>query len=82
LIRLLALTLSIAVQIATAAAQSPADTSVRNLSLEQQTKLADILTRDAGTPLPGAHFSLSIGNAVPADVPLRPVPARVDAVAP
>jgi hypothetical protein len=80
--RLLAVALAIATSIASAAAQAPADTSTRNLSLEQQTKIADVITRDAGTPLPGAHFSLAIGNAVPADVRLRPVPTTVAQVAP
>ena len=80
--RLLAIALSLAIPLATAAAQAPADTTSRNLSLEQQTKVADAITRDAGAPLPGAHFTLAIGNAVPADVALRPVPANAAAVAP
>src|ERR1043166_3217786 len=64
--RLLAIAVAIAIPIATPAAQSPADTS-HNLSLEQQTKIADAITREAGRPMPGAHFSLAIGNAVPAE---------------
>jgi hypothetical protein len=79
--RLLAIAVAIAIPIATPAAQSPADTS-HNLSLEQQTKIADAITREAGRPMPGAHFSLAIGNAVPADVQLRPVPTIVVQVAP
>jgi len=80
--RLFAIALSLAMAMATAGAQAPADTSARNLSLEQQTKIADVITRDAGPPMPGAHFSLAVGTAVPAHVPLRPVPARATAVAP
>jgi hypothetical protein len=80
--RILAFALACAMPIASAAAQSTGTTSTRNLSLEQQTKIADAITRDAGPSLPGAHFSLAIGNAVPADVPLRRVPASVEAVAP
>ena len=80
--RLLAIALSLAIPLATAAAQAPADTTSRNLSLEQQTKIADVITRDAGSPVRDVHFSLAIGNAVPADVPLRPVPATAAAVAP
>ena len=82
LLRLLAFTLSLALPIAWASAQAPAQTGARNLSLEQQAKIADAITRDAGAPLPGAHFSLAVGNAVPADVPLRRVPASVGAAAP
>jgi len=68
--------------LAVASAQAPADTSARNLSLEQQTKLADAITRDAGAPIRDVHFSLAIGNAVPAGVPLRPVPASGAQAAP
>jgi len=82
--RLFAFTFSLALTIACAAAQAPADTSMRNLSLEQQTKIRDVITRDAGAgaSIRGAHFSLAIGNAVPAEVQLRPVPASVGEVAP
>jgi hypothetical protein len=71
-----------ALAVATASAQAPSDTGARNLSLEQQTKIADVIARDAGAPIRDVHFSLAIGNAVPADVPLRPVPASAAAVAP
>ena len=80
--RLLALALVLAMPIASGAAQSQAQPGTRELSLEQQTKMADAITRDAGAPLPGARFSLAIGNAVPMDVPLRPVPGSLDPVAP
>jgi len=73
---------SAALAAAPASGQTPADTGERNLSLEQQTKIADVITRDAGQPIRDVHFSLAIGNAVPADVPLRPVPASAAAVAP
>jgi Protein of unknown function (DUF1236) len=75
--RLLGLSLLLALPTA-----SSAQTGARELSLEQQTKMADAITRDAGAPLPGARFSLAIGSAVPADVPLRAVPGSLDAVAP
>ena len=79
---LFAVAFSTAIAAATASAQTPAETGARNLSLEQQTKIADAITRDAGPPAAGAHFSLAIGNAVPADVPLRQVPATVAQEAP
>ena len=73
---------SLALPIACASAQAPTDTSARNLSLEQQAKIADVITRDAGAPIREVHFSLAIGNAVPSDVQLRPVPADVATAAP
>ena len=76
---ILAFALACALPIASAAAQSA---TTRELNLEQQTKIADAITRDAGPSLPGAHFSLAIGNAIPADVPLRRVPPVVETVAP
>jgi hypothetical protein len=47
----LAIVFSAAIAAATASAQTPADTSARNLSLEQQTKIADAITRAAGAPV-------------------------------
>jgi len=76
------LALSLVLPIACASAQAPADTRARNLSLEQQTKIADAITRDAGAPVRDVHFALAIGSAVPAEVQLRPVPASVGGVAP
>ena len=80
--RLLAITLSATLPIASAWAQSQAGTDARNLSLEQQTKIADVITRRAGSPLAGGHFSLAIGNTLPPDVALHPVPPGVESVAP
>ena len=80
--RIIAFALACAMPIASAAAQSSATTGARNLSLEQQTKIADAITREAGPPTPGAQFSLAIGNTVPADIQLRRVPAIVAQVAP
>jgi hypothetical protein len=82
LLRLLVFTLLLALPITCVAAQAATDTGARNLSLEQQTKIADAITRDAGAPMQGAHFTLAVGNAVPADVPLRPLPATATAAAP
>ncbi len=79
--RLLAFALLLAMPIVSAV-QSPAQAAGPALSLEQQTKVADAITRDAGTGLSAGRFSLVVGNAVPADVPLRPVPAGLDSVPP
>jgi hypothetical protein len=67
---------------AAAVSAQTADTSARNLSLEQQAKIANVITRDAGAPVREVHFSLAIGNSVPADLQLRPVPASVEQAAP
>jgi Protein of unknown function (DUF1236) len=80
--RLLVSALLLALPLAAAGAQSPADTAGRNLSLEQQTKIADVITREAPSPIREARFTLAIGNAVPADVALRPVPASAEQIAP
>jgi Protein of unknown function (DUF1236) len=77
-----AMAVSTALALATASAQTPAEPSPRNLSLEQQAKIANVITREAGAPGREAHFSLAIGNTVPADLQLRPVPASVAQVAP
>src|SRR5262249_13893068 len=77
-----AVAFSTALAVTTASAQTPAGTSSRNLSLEQQSKIADAITRDAGAPIRDVHFSLAIGNAVPPNVQLRPVPASVAQTAP
>ena len=75
--RIMAFVLACTMPIASAAAQSAA-----NLSLEQQTKIADAITREAGPPMPGAQFSLAIGNTVPAGMQLHPMPPIVAQVAP
>ena len=80
--RIPAIALLTAMAIATAGAQVPNESNPRNLSLEQQTKIADVITRDAGAPVREVHFSLAIGNTVPADLQLRPVPASVGQAAP
>jgi hypothetical protein len=73
---------SIAAQVAAASAQSPAPIGPGDLSLEQQNKVGEILTRDAGTSVTGGRFSLAVGNAVPSEVQLRPVPATAAVVIP
>ncbi len=80
--RLLVLLLSLASMIAPAAAQSSAPATTRNLSLEQQTKVGDAITRDAGAASPAGVFPLVVGGEVPANVPLRPVPATAAEAAP
>ena len=80
--RLLVILLSLASMIAPAAAQSSAPTTTHSLSLEQQTKIADAITRDAGAPTPAGVFPLVVGSEVPANVPLRPLPAKAAEAAP
>ena len=64
------------------ASAQTADAGARDLSLKQQAKIADAITRAAGPPIAAGDFPLAIGNAVPANVPLRPVPTSVAAAAP
>src|SRR5205085_2310793 len=76
--RLMAVALLIPLHVAAAAAQS----NPSGLSMAQQTKVGEIITKDAGAPVRGGTFTLSINSTVPAEVQLRPVPASVDAVSP
>lgn len=60
--------------------QSPS-AAIDEMSLEQQIKVGEILTKDAGAPWRGGAFSLARDAVVPAGIELRAVPAGADAVA-
>jgi hypothetical protein len=80
--RTLAICVAFALPITAALAQSGTNAGPDGLSMEQQTKVGDILTKEAGPPLHGGNFSLAVDSKVPAQVELRPVPGGVDAIAP
>jgi hypothetical protein len=52
------------------------------LSMDQQTKIGEIITDEQTTPLSNVNFSVSIGGIVPAQVFLRPLPLDVHRLAP
>jgi hypothetical protein len=80
--RLAALSVALMLQITAAAAQSMPGMKADALSLEQQIKVGEILTKYGGAPLHGGNFSLAVDSKVPAQIELRQVPASVDAIAP
>ena len=52
------------------------------LSLEQQSKVGQFITKEAGMPNAAGQFQLAIGNTVPPDVRLRPIPSTAGDAAP
>jgi len=81
--RLLVIAAALALHIATVGAQpNPKSAPAIDLSIEQQIKVGDILTKDAGWPLPSGQVALVVGGTVPASVALKPIPASVDGVVP
>jgi len=80
-----AIAISMMVQFGAADAQSAANSDrpgMDGLSLEQQSKVGDLITKDAGMPLAAGKFQVAVGNIVPSDVLLRPVPGAATAAAP
>jgi hypothetical protein len=68
---------TVATQPATMTIAAAAD----SLSLDQQTKLADLLTRLA-QPVTNVKFPLAIDSAVPAEVEVRPLPSQAETIVP
>jgi hypothetical protein len=80
-----AIVVCLALQLGTAGAQSGPNSErpgLDSLSLEQQSKVGDLITRDAGMPLAAGQFQIAVGNTVPADVQLRPIPGGAAEAAP
>jgi hypothetical protein len=80
-----AIAISLMLQLGGASAQSAANADrpgMDGLSLEQQSRLGDLITKDAGMPLAAGKFQMAVGNTVPTDVLLRPVPGAATDAAP
>ena len=45
-------------------------------------QVGDLITKDAGMPLAAGEFQLAVGNTVPAQTPLRPIPGAAADAAP
>jgi uncharacterized protein DUF1236 len=72
------------VVVSTVAAQEPSDRAAFNhefLSMEQQIKVAQLITKQTPSLTSGA-FSIQIDALVPADVELHPLPAEAEQLAP
>jgi hypothetical protein len=80
-----AIVVSLTLQLAAAGAQSGPNTDsagMEILSVEQQSKIGDLITKEAGMPLAAGQFQVAVGNTVPADVQLHPVPGSAGEAAP
>jgi hypothetical protein len=80
-----AIALTLVLQLGAAAAQSAANADrpgMDSLSLEQQSKVGQLITKDAGMPNAPGRFQVAVGNMVPPEVQLRPVPAVAGEAAP
>ena len=65
-----------------AATAQPAPTSGATLSLDQQSRISEIITNQTPQPLTGINFSLAPGVVVPPDVTLQRMPAEAEKLAP
>lgn len=77
--------IALVLQLGAASAQSasnPDRPGMDSLSLEQQSEVGDLITKDAGMPLAAGQFQLAVGNTIPPEVPLRPIPASAADAAP
>jgi hypothetical protein len=80
-----AITIGLLLQLGVAGAQSGSNSDrpgMDTLSLEQQSKLGKLITKDAGMPLAAGQFQIAVGNTVPAEVQLRPIPGGAQEAAP
>jgi hypothetical protein len=82
---LTAIALISVLQLGGASAQSAANAdrpSMDSLSVEQQSKVGDLITKDAGMPLAAGQFQIAVGNTVPPEVRLRRIPGNAGEAAP
>ena len=80
-----AIVVSATLQLGTAGAQSGPNTDsagMEILSVEQQSKVGDLITKEAGMPLAAGQFQVAVGNTVPTDIQLHPVPGSAGEAAP
>lgn len=64
------------------ARSEPVASSPVGLSLDQQSKIGEMITNKETTPLINVDFSVALGGAVPAHVQLRPLPPGAAELAP
>ena len=71
------------VSVLTAAIAEPAATpDVQALSLDQQSKISEIITNQTPQPLTNINFSIASDVVVPPDVTLQRLPAEAEKLAP
>ena len=80
-----AVVVSLTLQLGAAGAQSGPNTDsagMEILTVEQQSKVGDLITKEAGMPLAAGQFQIAVGNTVPPEIQLRPVPDGTSEAAP
>jgi hypothetical protein len=70
------------VSLGVAIAQPAATPGNQPLSLDQQSKISEIITNQTPQPLTGTNFSIAPGVVVPPDVALQRLPVAAEKVAP
>jgi len=65
-----------------AVAQPAATPGNQSLSLDQQSKISEIVTNQTPQPLTGINFSVATDVVVPANVALQRLPAEAEKLAP
>jgi Protein of unknown function (DUF1236) len=82
--RLLAITTTLCLVAFAVSAQAPsksADPKADDLSLEQKTKISQLITRQT-PPLGNQNFAIAVAATVPADVQVHSLPSDAEQVAP
>jgi hypothetical protein len=68
--------------IVSAAAQTTAPSGNQALTLDQQSKISEIITNQTPQPLTNINFSIATDVVVPSNVALRRLPAEAEKIAP
>jgi Protein of unknown function (DUF1236) len=81
MLRVLAISVALCLVASAASAQSPADVTPDGLSLEQKTKISQLVTRRT-PPLGNPTFPVAVASTVPAEVQIHALPSDAEQVAP
>src|SRR5215213_902430 len=68
--------------VAAAIAQSASQSVNKSLSLDQQSKISEVITNETPQPLTNVNFSVAIDGVVPPSITLQRLPAEAEKVAP
>jgi hypothetical protein len=69
------------IAVSSAAAQSQSATKEETLSLEQKTKISQLISKQTA-PLGSGKFSIAVDAVVPADIQVQSLPAEAKQIAP
>src|SRR5262245_12339868 len=79
--KILAVITILLLALSSAVVQSESATKAEALSLEQKTKISQLISPRMG-PLGGGKFSIAVDAVVPADIQVQSLPAEAEQVAP